>query len=221
MQFDTTRASKVKITSEKEVTIADVVAEANAIWKKARARGNTFGDTEAADALMRDIREEHPQFCKSYPTVSRYICQMQEYSSKALKLWLMKIEARPWKTEDEYIDAQADYVCMLFKAKKPRSTATEVSTLRANMRSMLRNEHEAFKKCATSAEQDVLAQEAELRERNKRELREALAAIGPDGFLDAGTTRVECDLLGKHHAAPIHVAQATLPVHMSADSLLG
>lgn len=185
---------KLKLSSEREVTIDFVVREASAMWKLMRSRKLKFGDQHAAEALMSEMQKTHPEFCKSYPIVNRYICQMQEYDAKAFKLWLMKIKERPWKTEGEYLDAQADYVVMLYRAKKPRANMTEVNNLRRNIRNMLQVEHDKFKHYAEEYEREVTAEESMLKDRNMDELHAFAKLAGEAGLSKAETLRVETDL---------------------------
>jgi hypothetical protein len=166
-----------RITSEKEVTVDFVVAEADAIWKKARAKKITFGDLDAANALMAEIQREHPEFCKSYPIVNRYICQMGEYKSKAFRLWLNKIKLHPWTSEAAYLDAQADYVAMLFRVKHPRAALREVNNVRNTVRAMLETEHRTFKTRAEQIEKEVTTTEEQLLAKSRRELAEYLREV--------------------------------------------
>lgn len=176
---------KLKFTSEKTVSIDYVVSEANSIWRETKKRKITFGDVDSAEALMREMQNTHPEFCKSYPIVNRYICQMQEYSAKAFRLWLKKIEQKPWKTEAEYLDAQADYVTILFKIKKPRANKTEINNIRTNIRAMLQKEHDTFKNYAQEFSKEVTEEEKILAEKNAAELREFAAIAGPAGLAKA------------------------------------
>lgn len=191
--MDPTKAFNVKLTSEKEVTIDDVVNEANQMWKEVRRRNLRIDDYDATDTLMKDMFRVHPAFCKAYPVVNRYMCQMGQYNSKAFKMWLTKIKMHPWKTEEEYLEAQVDYIVKLFLAGKPRANKTEVNNLRANVRHFLSHEHNEFKKCADDSEKKVNDREEQLERKNASELIDSVAAIGIDGIKLVETYRVVND----------------------------
>ncbi len=193
---------KAHFTSEKEVTIDQLVDEANVIWKYARARKLQFNDTEGASRLISDVQRLHPQFCQSYPLVNRYICEMQEYNPKAFRLWLMKIKERPWKSEAEYLDAQADYVAVLFRIKHPRATKTQINNLRINIRTVLQEEHDKFKYYTNEFDKEVTAEDSILKHRNKAELCEFVKIAGEVGMSTAETVRVVYSLGG-----PVRVEQ--------------
>lgn len=181
---------KARFTSEKEVTIDDLVKEADTIWRYARARKLKFNDLDAAAKLISDVQRDHPQFCQSYPLVNRYICEMQEYSSKAFRMWLMKIKEHPWRSEAEYLDAQADYVAILFRTKKPRATRQQIEQLRTNIRTVLQIEHEKFKYYTNEFDKEVSAEDATLKHRNKAELCNFVKIAGEAGMSTAETIRI-------------------------------
>ncbi len=185
---------KIKLHSEKNVTIEFVVSEANQMWREMRQTKIKFGDERGSEALMTQMHRTHPEFCKAYPMVNRYICQMQEYDSKVFKLWLMKIKEHPWKTEDGYLDAQADYVAMLFRSKKPRSSLTDINSVRKNIKAMLQREHDTFKHYAKEFELEVNAEAEGYQKQNVVELRDFVELVGADGIAAAGTVRMETDL---------------------------
>ena len=138
------KLKNVKITNERDVTIKDIVKEAVEINKKMRDKKLTPGDFDAADNFMAEIRREHKDFAQSYPIVLRYICQMQQFHVNALKKYLAYIQQHPWKSHDEYLDSQAQYVVMLYKETHKRWDVTQVSNLRKNIRTMLQKEHDRF-----------------------------------------------------------------------------
>lgn len=174
--------TQIRIESEKNVTVEFVVNEANAMWKECKSRNIKYGDIERSDKLMAEMQKTHPEFSKSYPIVLRYMCQMQEYNSKAFKMWLDKIKVRPWKTEGEYLDAQADYVTMLYRAIKPRSPQKDINTLRTNIRNMLQREHDTFKKYVNEYDAEVSAEEKLLREKNKQEFIDYIKSMDAANF---------------------------------------
>jgi len=184
----------IHITSEKEVTVDFIVDEANVMWKEMKSRNILFGDSAAASALMIDMRRGHPEFCKAYPIVTRYICEMQEYSEKGFRRWLTKIKYHPWKTQDEYLDAQADYVTMLYRVKNPRASRRDYDNVRKNIGDALRNEHEEFKQRVDEYDREVTAELDKLKSASTLDLEAFFKKMGLPGLSAAEILRVETDL---------------------------
>jgi len=213
---------KVKITSEKNVTIDDVVREATAMYKIARSRNLKFGDLEAADALMAEFRKSNPEFSKSYPIVLRYMCQMQEFDSKALRKYLLKIKEHPWKNEKEYLDSQADYVVILYQATHSKWNRTQINNIRANVRATLQREHDMFTQYVKEFDREVTEQEQVLKKKSMDELTEFVRVASSTISEKAGTVRMETDLVSSS-SIDVDSLAAELdnsPDYMSADSLL-
>jgi len=178
------------LTSEKEVTIDDVVAEGDSMYRYVKSRYGKATPQEIHSEITRD----HPQFSKSYPLVVRYMCDLKQYSSRALRQWLTKIKSAPWKSEAEYIESQADYVYKLVCAKNPRSSTTDKIAVKANLRRMLMEEHNSFKAGAENAEKAVTAREDMLNDRNRDELYAFMKKLTSDDIDSIGTFRVETDV---------------------------
>jgi protein-tyrosine-phosphatase len=214
---------KVKITNEKNVTIDDVVQEAASMYKIARARNLKFGDLEAADALMSEFRKSNPEFSKSYPIVLRYMCQMQEFDSRALRKYLLKIKEHPWKNEKEYLDSQADYVVILYQAKHSKWNRTQINNIRANVRATLQREHDMFTQYVKEFDREVSAQEQVLKKKSMDELTEFVREASSTISDKAGTVRMETDLTsGVNVDIDLMAAGLDSTIeYMSADNLLG
>jgi hypothetical protein len=183
---------KIHFQSEKNVTADDLLAEAGVIWNKVRAKSLPPGDDEAADNFMSETRKSHPQFCKSYPIVTKYMIYMQEYKQDAFKKYLLKISKHPWKNEGEYLDSQADYVVLLYKATHPRWDINHVNNLRTNIRSMLQQESELFKARIAKIDEDVTLKEKKLKDECVQDFYNFIKDA-KHTFDLAGTVRVEFD----------------------------
>lgn len=143
----------LKVKNEREVTIDDVVAEAEKIYSAASLHFDKNNDSET---FLADIRKKHPQFCTSYPIVVRYIAQKQ-YSSAALRKYLNHIKEHPWKSQDEYLESQADYVMILYKHTAPKSydRDKQARNIRAAALESLKREHKKFKSDLKNSEKIV------------------------------------------------------------------
>ena len=181
----------IKIESEKNVTVDEVVAEGDAIFSRVRA---AMRRKENLEELSKELYRSHPQFAQSYPLALRYICDMQRYNSKAFRRWLLKIKEHPWKSEEEYIEAQADYVYKLICAENPRGSVRDKHTAKANLRKLLMAEHKEFKQKADDVEKQVDTREQRLHDRNVDELFSFLRKFDDNDLASIGTYRVIVDV---------------------------
>jgi len=152
----------IAIKNEKEVSTEDIIAEAKIIWKKIKAI-----EPKARD--IKTINNEHPEFCMSYPLVIKYML-VDEFSVKALDKYLRYIKNNPWTTQEGYLDAQAEYVVLLYKARHLHYSERDVVNLKANTRTILQQEHEDFVKSAQAGIKQVEKKEKVLKDDAKRDL---------------------------------------------------
>lgn len=172
MAYSTDNDIKYVVKQEKEVTADFVLNEAKEIWKKVKAMKVPPGDSIKAELCMDAIRREHRDFCQAYPIVLRYMAQMGEFRAKAFKQYLAHIVHHPWSTEDAFLESQADYVVLLYKATHRKWNTTEISNLRKNIRDMLFMEHNDFKEKVAKIKEIVDADDEFLTKRRMEELRE-------------------------------------------------
>lgn len=165
------QVKSVSITNETEVSAEDIIQVANNIWKSIRERKIDISNEEETSRLLDTMRTEYKEFSMSYPIVLRYMCQFGSYSSKAFSLYLSKIKTHPWKSHPEYLDSQADYVCLLYKAKNPKWNRREVDNLRVRVRALLQDEHDTFMKKFEEVKAQLEAAEKIYEERRKEDIR--------------------------------------------------
>jgi protein-tyrosine-phosphatase len=184
MQFTTgdadIRLKNISITSEKAVTAEDIIKEAVEISKKLRAKKLKPGDFDAADAFMNDMRREHKEFSQSYPIVLRYMCQMQQFHTAALRKYLAHIASHPWKNHDEYLDSQVQYVVLLYKETHKRWNRTEVDNLSKNVHKLLKSEHKRFMELSDKYKTEVEHEESGYKAGREDIMKAFYAAQGKD-----------------------------------------
>ncbi len=215
----TLTARSVTIAAEKKITVDQIIAEADTIWKMCRQRKLKEDDEPGRDKLMRDVQTSHRDFYVAYPIVCRYMAQLNEYSTRAFTLWIKKVAANPWKTDAENLDAQADYVCILYRDRNPRQVnATFLTKLRTNTRSMLQEEYDNFQATATGAAAAIAERDAANHKKSADELH-ALASAGK--LYDAGSISIITADGLSGYTPSFDFSSAVTVDRSQADDLLG
>lgn len=205
-----------QITSEKNVTLADVCAEANLIWKKCLAVFKSRGMEESTcDQLLSDMRKQHPEFAKAYPIVIRYQCQTGRYHPQAFKKYMKYIVAHPWKNQSEYLDSQATYCMILYKETTPKWDKNKAQFIYTQTRELLQKEHDTFKDYSEKYQKVV--EEDETRHASERE--NALANFYKEFGVQAVDVplRVACDISEQEN---ISVPQADITFAISSNEFI-
>jgi len=161
------QAEKAEIKYEKDVTIQDVLDEAEAIWIELKRRKLRPTDHEQLDAFYKETISKHKELMQAYPIVLRYLCQMCLYDGIVFRRFIDKMTKNPCKSESDYLDLQADYVLMLYKkfAKHwDKKTGQEVW---AKARKELQAETDHFKEVAKKWHEDQ-KQKQEMRDDNNK-----------------------------------------------------
>lgn len=168
-----------KIAYEKEVTEEDIVSEANAIWKQFLTQfPEKTGERDQIAAFYKEMRETHPQLAQSYPIVLRYMCELGQYSTKALRKYLKRLRHNPWNSVDSYLESQASYLLILYKALTPHYRENEAKRYYANCLAMLKEERRQFEKETAQAQETVDKNHERIITRNRMELRDYFATFG-------------------------------------------
>lgn len=171
-----------KIEYEKSVTEDDIVNEVNGIWREFRRR---FPESKGNEAdfgeFYKEMKQEHPQLAQSYPIVLRYLCEIGQYNHVALRRYIKHIAKNPWKSVDEYLESQAKYALMLYKANNPRYRKNEADAYYMNCLKLLKAERKEFEEQTTLAHETVEKNHERMVIRNRMELREFFATHGTSG----------------------------------------
>jgi len=143
METPQTQFSSSSMSPEGLVTLADkIYKEVGAVKTKAKI---------SDEALLEKIRNENKDFAHSFPMVLRWMVQMGEYDSDAFRKYLKKIRVPFWETREAFLESQADYICLVYKAKNPRSAGKNLAKYRASIIENLNEEDKTFKKAYEEA----------------------------------------------------------------------
>ena len=219
-----TMKAAVRERYEKEVSVDDVVAEANEIWalfKKNFPRTEEHAKVELSD-FYKEMQTEHPQFGSTYPIVLRYMCEIGQYHAEALRKWLRYITHHPWKSVESYLESQAKYALILYKQLNRHYKPTDAARYYDNVLKMLKSERKAFEAEAEAAKTEVDKNHERMKLRNAIELREFYAMYGKEA-VDVPIKVVAADaatMTPEEIAALPHVTTGELiltPIEADAD----
>lgn len=208
---------KISITSEKEVTIKDLLKEANEIWRLVRAN-RPKSDTEEL-RLLEEINRRHPQFYQAYSFIVKLMCA-GSYHKKAFRLWLAEIKRNPWRNREEYIAALADYAGKLYKFLNPHASPAEITAARDEVHAELKKEHEVFQAAIDQAQAKVENNIKRLKQKNAAELADYICSV--ENFDGIGTIQVKVDdqLVARQKLPKVDYSAAELPALISPSTLL-
>lgn len=143
---------------EKDVSIDDLLNEAIVIYEKTKN-----------NITLKDAQKQHPQFAKSYPIVLRYMCDMKLYHSDAFRKYLNGL--KPWKSLDDYLDSQAEYVYLLHKELNPKDESM-AKKIKKTTRKALKEEHDYFQNNLEKITKKVLAKENKFKENYTKSIKQ-------------------------------------------------
>ena len=103
--------------------------------------------------LLEYYQAEHPRFATTFPIVLRYMVQIQQYDEKAFVKYLKRLQAMPYKTEEEYCQRQSEYIMYLHMAMNPKSKKKENQSVRKEACALLVAEVTAFKDAREKAKE--------------------------------------------------------------------
>lgn len=195
-----------RITSEKNVTVDDLLREAKVMWKKARG-----------GASLESIHKEHPMFCQAYAIVARCMCDNHMYSSRAFREYIQRIVRTPYRSIEQFLDYQSDFMRDTMKyLNKSHPNMDSLNAYRNEVRKTLQKEHDEFMRAGNAA-QHVIDDTFHARSKGRKDglrdiLRDAAAKKQEDVPI----------VVQAEHLAPSSVAQVaevpTLP--LSSNALL-
>lgn len=82
---------------------------------------------------------------KKFPIIFRYMIETGQFHTKAMKQFIDKLKIKPYKTEEEYCERNADYIKYLYMCTHAHYNLKEAKQLWADTRIALLNEIKEFK----------------------------------------------------------------------------
>lgn len=161
-----------------------ILEEANEIfaeWKKlCKERGVKRSELDdpkndsILDEIFTTLQSSHHDFAVAYPVQLRYMTQLGQYHPKAMDLFLKKLEQSMWKSEEEYIEYQANYVRLTYMQMHNRWTIKELTSVYEKAKNILTSERLEFKKQVEKAQNELDKEELGLKTQKRQDMMELL-----------------------------------------------
>ena len=161
-----------------------ILEEANEIfakWKKmCKERGVKRSELDdpkndnILDEIFTSLQTEHHDFAIAYPVQLRYMTQLGQYHPRAMDLFLKKLEHSMWKSEEEYIEYQANYVKLTYMQMHNRWTIKELTNVYEKAKSILTSERLEFKNQVEKAQSQLDKEELGLKTQKRQDMMELL-----------------------------------------------
>jgi hypothetical protein len=162
-----------------DTRITEMVAIGNQIWEEIKEHNIPITNFKECDELYRELCDKYEGFAKALPVILQYMVNLREYSSRALTKYLKKFhhDMKSFKSIDDAIEAQADYIVLLYKETHTHYTVQQINSLRRNCREQLKKENERRNKIVEEAKREAERLDKENNERRRKELYELLVKI--------------------------------------------
>lgn len=149
--------------------------DANTIYSDFRTKLRMDEQFRALDSVQQlsHIQKKYPQFAKTFPIVLRYMVQMQKFSSRAFERFIKKMKTKPYRSEEEFCERQADYVKYLFIETSHSHNTEDAKKVWTRTYETLLKEVKAFKQ----AEEQIKKKLDKTKQINSKERRHELKQL--------------------------------------------
>jgi hypothetical protein len=141
-------------THQPRATSEEILAIARQIWQRVAASGVAADDDRGNDSLLAVLQADFKDFGTTLPLVLRWMVQMRKFSAKALRTYLVKHAAAKLATRREFLELQAEYPVLLYRAEGRRQPS-EVRAYRAAIIESLVAEDAEFLEIQKKAEAEL------------------------------------------------------------------
>lgn len=160
------------VGTSQQATAEHLVALAKKIWKEVKASGAK--DDAGQDALLRQLQEKYKDFAISFPIPLRLMVQAHDFHAESFKKFLTTHVKSMYKDRMEFLEAQAEYMVLVFRARHPRAPPKAITRYREEIRKQLKADNEDFTQSQKEAEEEVRRLDAEVDAERRQRLFEFL-----------------------------------------------
>lgn len=126
--------------------IEGTVKKADELWAAYRAAQDDpqWAKKEVTDKISYFQGRGFGDFITKYAIPTRYMVMFGEYNRRAFQRYLLRLKTVGYRSKEDWIDRQADYVKMLWRAYNPRGSVKESMDAWQNARQSVKQEMDGF-----------------------------------------------------------------------------
>ena len=119
---------------------------ADELWAAYREKRNdaTFIKKNVTEKIGHFQSLGYSDFITKYAVPTRYMVMYDEYSHNAFHKYLIRLKTVGYKSKDEWIERQADYVKLLWRAYNPRGSTKDAAEAHRGAYESIKTEMEGF-----------------------------------------------------------------------------
>ena len=115
-------------------------------------------DDAGNDALLARLQKEFKEFSISFPLVLRWMVQLRKFKSRVFKTYLLKHAASALTTREAYLELQAEYLVLMYRAETNHPTEKAVQQYRKMVIDSLMKEDKDFMALNDQVEKEMADQ---------------------------------------------------------------
>jgi hypothetical protein len=138
---------------EKQLTLDEVVQQMDEVY--------AFVKENAGEDLYNKVVKKFKQLSYSYPIVIKMMVFLRVYRSAAFRKYVLFIQGKPRKTDEEYLELQAAYVRILYRKVYPRASQKEIDSMHGDALRTLKIELKEHKDIVEKSKEKFEAREKE------------------------------------------------------------
>lgn len=158
------------ISHARQVTVDDIVAEAEGIYKEVLAAKLKDDDTAGQERLLKQIQDDHKDFNVSYPLALRWTVQTKQYKRAALVRYINYTKGKEWKERKDFLRDQGEYLVFLYRELHPKYDQRQVVEYRQAIVAQLIKEDDEFEAMKKEAEKELKRKNDEIDQERRRSL---------------------------------------------------
>jgi hypothetical protein len=149
------------------MTTEEIVTVAKNLWNdcKLLRKKKEWIDKEPKDVMAYFYQTHYKDFITKYSIPSRYMFFYSEFSEKAFRRYLMRMTDPGYKSKEEWIERQADYVRLLYAQYNKHVGPKELAAVWQKARKQLVDEYESFERDYEKAKKEADEKKIQAEER--------------------------------------------------------
>jgi hypothetical protein len=171
------RVEGVSVEAAGAAPLAEVLGIARAIWRETQAAEVAVADAAACERLAAALRVKYPEFSASFPVAFRWMVEMRQYDEKAFERYLRAHVKTLYQDRHEFLAAQGEYLCLLYRARHPRAGGAQLGRYRDAVAKALKEDDESFTQAREEADAEVKRLDAETDEERRQRLHAFLVRL--------------------------------------------